>query len=142
MGLISEALKKYFEETSKEQLDAEWEEIKHLNDIGPDVIEYCQLYRDIPDCLKRKMYATYKISQLIETEYGGMITDEEWADDTVEKYTIQRVYDDTLAYYISFECYEFVAFRTEEQREDFMSKHEDLVRDYYMINKKEENKYD
>lgn len=142
MGRFSEALKKYFEETPKEQLDAEWEGIKQLNEIGPDVIEYCYLYLNIPDCLKRKIYATYKISQLIETEYGGMITDEEWEDDTTEKYTIQRVGESTLAYYISFEQYEFVAFRTEEQREDFMTKHEDLLRDYYMINKKEENTND
>lgn len=142
MGRFSESLKRYFEETPKEQLDADWEEIKHLNEIGPDVIEYCHLHRNIPDSLMRKISATYEISRLIETEYGGMITDEEWEDDTTEKYTIQRVGESILAYFISFEYYEFVAFRTEEQREAFMSKHEDLLRDYYMINKKEENKND
>lgn len=141
MGRFSESLKRYFEETPKEQLDADWEEIKHLNEIGPDVIEYCQLRRNIPDALTRKISATYEITRLIETEYGGMITDEEWADETIEKYTIKRVYD-MLVYFITFEHYEFVTFRTEEQREDFMSKHEDLLRDYFMLNKKEENTND
>ena len=36
----SEFLKKYFEETSQEELDKEWKEIEPLNDIGPDVLEY------------------------------------------------------------------------------------------------------
>lgn len=35
-----EDLKKYFENTPKEQLDEEWENIKHWNEIGPDVFEY------------------------------------------------------------------------------------------------------
>ena len=39
MGKISDGLKKYFEETPKEIIEKEWEEIKHLNEIGPDVIE-------------------------------------------------------------------------------------------------------
>lgn len=35
-----EDLKKYFENTSKEQLDEDWKELKHWNEIGPDVSEY------------------------------------------------------------------------------------------------------
>lgn len=40
MGKFAEKLKEYFKNTPQEQLDADWEKIKHLNDIGPDVEEY------------------------------------------------------------------------------------------------------
>ena len=40
MGKFSKHLKEYFENTPKEQLNKDWDNIKHLNDIGPDVIEY------------------------------------------------------------------------------------------------------
>lgn len=33
-------LKEYFKNTPKEQLDKEWNKIKELNKICPDVIEY------------------------------------------------------------------------------------------------------
>lgn len=46
MGNFAEKLKKYFESTPKELLDKEWEEMKHLNDIGPDVIEYTERLRN------------------------------------------------------------------------------------------------
>lgn len=37
---IFEALKRHFENTSQEELDKEWEDIKYLNEIGPDAQEY------------------------------------------------------------------------------------------------------
>lgn len=37
---ISEELKQYFENTSQEELDKDWEDIKYLNEIGPDAGEY------------------------------------------------------------------------------------------------------
>ena len=37
---ISDNLRKHFENTSREELDREWEELKHWNEIGPDVDEY------------------------------------------------------------------------------------------------------
>lgn len=37
---LFESLKKYFELTPKEIIDKDWEEIKYLNQIGPDVIDY------------------------------------------------------------------------------------------------------
>lgn len=49
MGKFSEKLKEYFENTPKEELDKEWNEIKHLNEIGPDVIEYCEYYKKLYD---------------------------------------------------------------------------------------------
>lgn len=41
----SELLKRHFEETSKEELDKEWEDIKLFNDIGPDVEEYGNFFK-------------------------------------------------------------------------------------------------
>ena len=37
---IYENLRKHFENTSKEELDREWEELKHWNEIGPTCEEY------------------------------------------------------------------------------------------------------
>ena len=34
---VKEQLKDYFSNTPQEQLDKDWEELKHLNEIGPDV---------------------------------------------------------------------------------------------------------
>lgn len=46
MRKILESLKRYFENTPKEVLDSDWEKIKHLNKIGPDVIEYAKSVKD------------------------------------------------------------------------------------------------
>ena len=46
MAGIYESLKAYFENTPKEQLNKDWEEIKHLNEIGPDVFEYAESVRE------------------------------------------------------------------------------------------------
>lgn len=37
---ISESLRKHFENTLREELDKEWEELKHQNEIGPTCEEY------------------------------------------------------------------------------------------------------
>ena len=44
-GKTYTALKKYFENALKEQLDADSEELKHWNEIGTDVFEYCKQMR-------------------------------------------------------------------------------------------------
>lgn len=44
MSKIYDNLKKYFEETPKEILDKDWENIKYLNDIGPNV-EYLKQFK-------------------------------------------------------------------------------------------------
>lgn len=44
---LVESLRKYFEETPKEKLDKEWEEVKELNSIGPDVFEYEKFYKEV-----------------------------------------------------------------------------------------------
>ena len=39
---LEESLRKYFDETPKEQLEADWKNIKHWNEIGPTVDEWLQ----------------------------------------------------------------------------------------------------
>ena len=46
MGNLFENLKDYFENTPKDVLDNDWKEIKYLNEIGPDVIEYAKFVRE------------------------------------------------------------------------------------------------
>ena len=43
-------LREYFENTPREQLDKDWEDIKYLNDIGPDVILYANYVRHQDVC--------------------------------------------------------------------------------------------
>lgn len=56
MGVLADSLKRHFEETPKEVLDKEWEEIKHLNEIGPDVLEYCKRVREYQEKLGEEIF--------------------------------------------------------------------------------------
>ena len=56
MGVLADSLKRYFEETPKAVLDKEWEEIMHLNEIGPDVLEYRNRVREYQDMLGGKIF--------------------------------------------------------------------------------------
>ena len=74
------------------------------------------------------------ISQLMPY-YGGEITDEEWGNTISNKFTIEKdcresnqIRSDT---HQSF--YYFLAFYTEEQRDEFLKYNELLVKDYLMI---------
>lgn len=42
MGKLLENLKRYFENTPQDILDKDWEDVKYLNNIGPDVEEYAK----------------------------------------------------------------------------------------------------
>ena len=42
-------LREYFENTPREQLDKDWEDVKDLNDIGPDVILYANYVRRLKE---------------------------------------------------------------------------------------------
>lgn len=46
---IVEELKKYLEEATQEELDKEFEELKHWNEIGPTVDEYFEQLKNA-DC--------------------------------------------------------------------------------------------
>ena len=75
------------------------------------------------------------ISQIMANDiehFGGAITDEEWKDITVEKYAICRL-DNAISLMCSYLDYRFLAFHTEEQRDLFLEKYRDLVKDYLMI---------
>lgn len=79
----------------------------------------------------KSMLAMSQISQLMPF-YGGAITDEEWNNSCVNKYTIFRCkrkidIDRTNIYS------EFLAFHTKEQRDEFLKYNERLVKDYLML---------
>ena len=79
--------------------------------------------------------AMAQISQYMANDkrYGGVVTDEEWyCDRCIDKYVIMRR-DNELSRGIRNGEYHFLAFHTAEQRELFIKEHEDLVKDYLMI---------
>ena len=49
MSELYDKLKEYFENTPREQLDKDWEDVKDLNDIGPDVILYANYVRHLKE---------------------------------------------------------------------------------------------
>lgn len=75
--------------------------------------------------------AMAQISQLIPY-YGGEITNDEWKDSFIRKYIIFR----KMSYVGRCEAYsnyEFLAFHTAKQRDEFLKNNEQLVKDYLMI---------
>ena len=75
--------------------------------------------------------AMAQISQLMPY-YGGVITDEEWSDSDTTKYVITK-YEGQSALEITILWYHFLAFHTEEQRDDFFEHNYELVKDFLMI---------
>lgn len=53
---IADALKKKFESMSQEELDAEWEELKHWNEIGPECDEYFESLKKLAYIHKIKIH--------------------------------------------------------------------------------------
>ena len=90
------------------------------------------------DKIEKKLIATYKISKLIEIGYGGRVTDDEWKDDTLDKFFIGWIEEGKHPY---IKCHfgrfqdDFISFHTRQQAEEFMSYPENLklINDYYMI---------
>lgn len=78
--------------------------------------------------------ALAKISQLMPY-YGGKVTDKEWEDNDTKKYTICRE-NGELFKMVQYNIWYPIAFHTEEQRDTFMSREENiqLLKDYFMIN--------
>jgi hypothetical protein len=64
--------------------------------------------------------------------FGGVVTDEEWKDLTVKKYAIFRL-KNTISFMNSYLDYHFLAFHTKDQRDLFLKKYRDLVREYLMV---------
>lgn len=78
----------------------------------------------------KSMLAMAQISQLIPF-YGGPITDEEWKNDSI-KYVIGRYINDMDVTWHKHE-YHFLAFHTNQQRDEFLKYNKQLVKDYLMI---------
>ena len=78
--------------------------------------------------------AMVKIAEIIETDkrFGGIITDEEWKNDQVYKYCIE-VCDGKLDFVCRLHEYHLLSFHTKDQSELFFKKHEDLVKQYLML---------
>lgn len=77
--------------------------------------------------------AMAQISQLM-AYYGGIVTTEEWNDEYIPKYCIER-HLDSISKVTVCRTYTFLAFHTDEQRHNFMSYSANmrLVKDYLMI---------
>ena len=58
--------------------------------------------------------------------------DVDWMDDDEMKFTIGRTKDRLNRNY-SFESFRFLAFKTESVRDAFLEKHEELIKQYFMI---------
>ena len=75
--------------------------------------------------------AAAMISQLMPY-YGGAITYEEWEDRCVEKYIIRRAAN-SLDFNLAYEGYHYLAFHTQDQRNEFYENNNQLIKDYLMI---------
>ena len=79
----------------------------------------------------RSARAAAMISQLMPY-YGGAITNEEWKDYSMRKFAITR--NGYGVQFMESACwFYFLAFRTAEQRDEFLKNNEQLVKDYLMI---------
>ena len=78
--------------------------------------------------------AMAQISQIMvnDPRFGGVVTDEEWNRDSIEKYVIVRHHNSAYFRKEGF-SYNFLAFHTPGQRELFYEENEDLVRDYLLL---------
>ena len=75
--------------------------------------------------------AMSQISQLMPY-YGGAITDEDWANEELRKFIIDR-YCNRVLFDVTYTFYEYLAFYTKEQRDNFYKNNEQLVKDFLMI---------
>lgn len=114
-----------------------WEDVEKIKDSYKSMVDYLLKFsNDIK--LNKKLAATFQIKLLIELGYGGMVTEEEWKNDTIRKESIvpcdvRDGFKFVTCYYLSNK--NFIAFHNIEQAEEFMSYPENrkLVEQYYMI---------
>ena len=75
------------------------------------------------------------ISQIMANDiehFGGVVTDEEWENSDEWKFVIYRMHNN-ISVKAARANYQFLAFHTEAQRDLFLEKYRDLVKDYLMI---------
>ena len=123
---------------------------KRWRDGNPDVSGWCinnhyisgeftnLIWKDnldvfVTEKLAKSALAMAQISQIMANDerFGGVVTDEEWKDDTL-KYVLVRK-NEEISTEARLYTYTFLAFHTEEQRDLFLKENEDLVKDYLMI---------
>lgn len=82
----------------------------------------------------KSVLAMAQISQIMvhDKRFGGVVTDEEWNNDRIYKYSITRE-NGGIDVFVYNRLYKFLAFHTPEQRELFLKENYDLVKDYLMI---------
>lgn len=129
------------------------DEIKTMEDLHDSEIKFTGYYIDTSAFVERggcinhsfennnvfltekeakSVLAMSQISQLMPY-YGGAITQEEWySHNKITKYTLERV-DNKILKCISNSSYYYLAFHTEEQRDNFLENNEQLIKDYLML---------
>ena len=81
--------------------------------------------------IAKSMLAMAMISQLIRY-YGGAITDKEWNNRSIIKYSIKR-FENKIIFEVYKSSFHFLSFYTKEQRDEFIKYNKQLVKDYLMI---------
>lgn len=81
--------------------------------------------------IAKSMLAMAMISQLIRY-YGGAITDKEWNNRSIIKYSIER-FENKIIFEVYKSSFHFLSFHTKEQRNEFIKYNEQLIKDYLMI---------
>lgn len=75
------------------------------------------------------------ISQIMANDiehFGGVVTDKEWGNSDEWKFVIYRLHNNISVKSVRSN-YQFLAFHTEAQRDLFLEKYRDLVREFLMI---------
>ena len=110
-----------------------------INDDAEICESYSLCYREynnnvfLSEKEARSALAMAQISQLMPY-YGGAITDEEWESKDISKiYTIERIGNKIFRRTSHFNMYQYLAFRTKEQRDSFLNNNYRLVKDYLML---------
>lgn len=127
--------------------------VKRWRDTNPFVKGYCVEGNNIVkydvynrfDKNSHDMYATEKqaksalamaqISQIMANDerFGGVVTDEEYANENIWKYSINRNNNTIQMYQGTRGIDHFLSFHTPEQRYLFLEENEDLIKDYLMV---------
>lgn len=80
----------------------------------------------------KSMLAMAMISQLMPY-YGGEVTNEEWENSGTDKYIIRALGNKINIDLYTTRTHYFLAFHTEELRDEFLKNNERLVKDYLML---------
>ena len=85
----------------------------------------------IDDLHAKRAIAEAQISQLMPY-YGGEITKEEWMDETIQKFSLIRVFRE-CEILSEVKTYQFLSFHTMQQALDFRENNSEIVTDYFMM---------